>query len=267
MVQLTEEENVALEELKAVGDEFKERLRNPDLSEDEILRCLGEILYYQIGGLEPDLKRLSSKYKNSAISKYIKITYLYLESDLDAFIKKAGFKDASVLFFLFNNLDWSIESFPDYDLIFQILSYHLKIKEKIEDKRFHKEYKRLLRLSIGRGLLLVGGTEEDLALFRENALNFVPEDAEEMIDQVEKRFLFDSFRVLKLLSQFYENRSEYAHYKDIGWLNRLYLGYQMKWVQPVLNEIAKLEENVPKQVDKVVFLNAHNNDRKGKRKK
>ncbi|MCG6166866.1 hypothetical protein LFX25_03205 [Leptospira sp. FAT2] len=268
--RIAEENKVIIEELKSLSNGYKEKLRSLNLREDEVVQYLGEILYYQVGGLEPDLKQLRSKYKNSPISKYIEITYSYLETESGAepFIKEAGYQDASVLYFLIDRLDWSIESLPDYDLMIQILSYHLKIKEKIEEKQLRKDYKKLFRLSVARSLFLLGGQTKEIDFFRETFMSFAPKEANELIERLEESLLFDSFTIANLLSQLYENRSEYAHYKDMGWFYRLYLRYLVKSMQPVLKEIGQLAKNTPNQIgNSIVHLNTQRNSKKRKRRK
>nr|PJZ90885.1 hypothetical protein CH379_21785 [Leptospira ellisii] len=94
-------------EFNAFSDEYKEKLRDPNLQGRKLSRCLADLLYYEIGGLDSDLKNLSYKYRNAPEFKYIEVTRLYLDANVEGFIKRATIEDAPALYFLIMNLNLS----------------------------------------------------------------------------------------------------------------------------------------------------------------
>ncbi|WP_125179598.1 hypothetical protein [Leptospira ellisii] len=263
--ELTEEERVAMAEFNAFSDEYKEKLRDPNLQGRKLSRCLADLLYYEIGGLDSDLKNLSYKYRNAPEFKYIEVTRLYLDANVEGFIKRATIEDAPALYFLIMNLNLSLNTIPKDGLISQVLSYHVRYKEKIEDKQLRKDYIKLFKRTVNQALFLLERKKKELKFMSDSIRKIAGEKAEENIALIERNILLDALEMAKLLAHICDSQSEYAHYMDLGWFARSHLRHFIESLRAESGELSFLSQGSSAPVTNVVQFKNNKNRKKRKR--
>ncbi|MBM9502370.1 hypothetical protein JWG44_19135 [Leptospira sp. 201903071] len=170
-----------------------------------------------------------------------------MNANIENFIKKAAIEDAPVLYFLIMNLDWSLCAMPKDDLIFQVLSYHVVYKKKIEDKQLRKDYIKLFRVTINKALFLLERKKKELKFMSDSIRKIAGEKAEENISLIERNILLEALEMTKLLAHIHDNQSEYAHYMNLGWFARSHIRHYIKSLKAESGGLSFLSQEIPHQ--------------------